>query len=99
MLKFLQANLGRQLKPEPLLIVADIRKFNLAVQFSLIILPCNTFSTLREPERLACLECVRKHLKPGGVFAASIPNPELIKNLPARSENRTGGRIYPPSNR
>ena len=96
MLKFLQANMGRQLKPEPLLLVADIRKYNLAVQFPLIILPCNTFSTLREPERLACLECVRKHLKPGGMFAASIPNPELIKNLPAHSENQLEDEFIHP---
>ena len=96
MLKFLQANMGRQLKPEPLLLVADIRKFNLAVQFPLIILPCNTFSTLREPERLACLEYIRKHLKHGGMFAASIPNPELIKNLPARSKNQLEDEFIHP---
>ena len=67
-------------------IEADISGFNLAVQFSLIILPCNTFSTLPESERLACLGRIRKHLKLGGIFAVSIPNPELLRGLPKREE-------------
>ena len=80
--------MGSQIKPEPLLIIADMRRFNLAMQFPLIILPCNTFSTLREDERLACLECVCKHLIPGGTFAVSIPNPEMMRNLPTHSEEQ-----------
>jgi SAM-dependent methyltransferase len=85
MLNFLQANIG-QIKPAPWLIAADISEYHLAVQYSLIILPCNTLSTLQGKQRMACLRCVVKHLKPGGVFAVSMPNSETLLNLPARSE-------------
>ena len=84
MLQFLRASIGK-IKPRPWFIAADITRFNLAVQFPLIILPCNTFSTLQKNERLACLECVQRHLQPGGLFAVSIPNPETLADLPARS--------------
>lgn len=86
MLRFLQANISLQLKPAPMIIQADISRFNLAAHFPLIILPCNTFSTLGENIRLGCLDCVRKHLEYGGLFAFSIPNPELLKGLPERAE-------------
>lgn len=85
MLRFLWGKI-RAVKPRPLLIAADITCFNLAVQSSLIILPCNTFSTLRKYERLACLECVHRHLKREGLFAVSIPNPKILTDSPARSE-------------
>jgi SAM-dependent methyltransferase len=85
MLKFVKASIGPQIQPAPMLIVADISRFMLTKQFPLIILPCNTFSTLHENYRHSALECVRKHLKPGGVFAASLPNPEQLKDLPAWS--------------
>jgi SAM-dependent methyltransferase len=85
MLKFIQANIDPQLQPTPNLIMADISRFNLAVQFPLIILPCNTLSTLEEVQRKSCLGCVRRHLATGGLFAVSLPNPESLGSLPARS--------------
>ena len=84
MLQFLRAKVG-DLKPAPQLVDADITRFNLFTQFPLIILPCNTYSTLRKSERLACLECLHRHLKTGGLFAFSIPNPASLVVLPARS--------------
>jgi SAM-dependent methyltransferase len=84
MLEFLGTRIGK-LMPRPWFIATDITQFNLSAQFSLIILPCNTYSTLRKNERLACLGCVHKHLKPGGIFAVSIPNPETLADLPGRS--------------
>jgi SAM-dependent methyltransferase len=85
MLKFLQTNIGQQIEYVPLLIAADISEFNLAVQFPLIILPCNTFSTLSNSHRIACLRCVRRGLRKGGIFAVCLPNPELLVNLPVQS--------------
>jgi SAM-dependent methyltransferase len=85
MLNFLQANLDPIQKPAPQLIQADICRFNLGIQFPLIILPCNTLSTLDGEQRRSCLECIRKYLREGGVFAASLPNPETLKRLPAKS--------------
>ncbi len=96
MLRALQAGIGLQVTPAPALIVADIRRFHFALQFPLIILPCNTLSMLKENERLACLECVCRHLKPGGLFAVSVPNPELIRDLPARSEEEVEDEFSHP---
>jgi SAM-dependent methyltransferase len=85
MLKFLRARV-RENTPNPWIFASDITRFNLSVQVPLIILPCNTFSILRKNERLACLRCVKKQLKPGGSFAVSIPNPDNLLRLPAHSE-------------
>ncbi len=85
MLKFLQSGLDPALNPKPFLIASDMRRFGLARQFPLIILPCNTFSTLKADERRASLEYVRRHLQSGGLFAASLPNPELWDGLASHS--------------
>jgi SAM-dependent methyltransferase len=84
MLHFLQDTLVK-FKPIPLLLATDITCFNLSLKVPLVILPCNTFSTLGKIERLACLWCVQKHLKPGGIFSVSIPNPGYLAHLPAHS--------------
>lgn len=81
MLKFLQAQINSQLKPAPWLVIADISRFNFGVRFPLIILPCNTLSTLDEDRRRACLGCVGKHIALGGIFAVSLPNPETLAQL------------------
>jgi len=86
MLKFLQTHLGLDIQHSIELIEADITEFDLARKFPLIILPCNTFSTLSNEQRLGCLKCVVKHLQKGGIFAVSLPNPELLLRLPARSQ-------------
>ena len=40
-----------------------------------MILPCNTYSTLTAKQRVQALACVASHLKPGGIFTVSLPNP------------------------
>jgi SAM-dependent methyltransferase len=65
---------------------ANLAKFRLEKSFGLILLPCNTLSTLNLHERNAAFNCVYQHLAPGGVFAASIPNPRLLSRMP-RSSN------------
>jgi SAM-dependent methyltransferase len=64
---------------------ADLAAFHLAQSFALIIVPCNTWSTLSPATRQAALQRVRAHLRPGGCFAVSLPNPALFHDLPARS--------------
>jgi SAM-dependent methyltransferase len=86
MLRILQERAGKLEGVQPQLIQADMCRFHLAMRFPLIILPCNTLSTLSEIERLACLGCVHQHLQPNGLFVFSIPNPQLLRSLPARSE-------------
>ena len=85
MLKFLRDRMDDPVRFTPLLAVADMCKFHLSTEYPLIILPCNTYSTLSNDQRMACLGCVRRHLKPGGIFTVSLPGPDLLQRLPARS--------------
>src|SRR5512139_2330905 len=59
MLHFLRSHLDTTLQPAPEVFVADLAAFRLAVRFPLIILPCNTFSTLSAEIRRVALQCVR----------------------------------------
>lgn len=86
MLKFLRTNITHKVNPFPDLIAADMSRCVMAAKFPLVILPCNTFSTLEEAERKDCLQCIHRVLIPGGMFAVSMPNPELLRKLTARSE-------------
>jgi SAM-dependent methyltransferase len=86
MLDYLRSRLPASLLPMPLLFAAEITKFRLDILFSLIILPCNTWSTLSGTQRVDALGCIREHLMPDGVFAVSIPAPDLLMSLPARSD-------------
>jgi hypothetical protein len=61
--------------------------FHLAQSFELILLPCNTLSTLPGPTRSAALGRVRQHLSPTGLFAASLPNPSLLRRLPRQADS------------
>jgi SAM-dependent methyltransferase len=62
-------------------ILADMSGFQVLVSFPLIILPCNTYSTLATPLRITTLNHIYQHLAPGGIFAASVPNPGLLAVL------------------
>jgi SAM-dependent methyltransferase len=86
MLAVLRQNAPDELRPELHLLQGDMSAFQLDERFALVLLPCNTLSTLAPPARLATLGCVASHLRPGGLFAASLPNPALLKRLPATSE-------------
>ncbi len=89
MLSLLRANLAALESPpahRPTVFQADLCAFHLAESFQLILLPCNTWSTLEGAERRAALRCIREHLRPGGLFAVSLPNPEAFFELPNRGE-------------
>lgn len=86
MLNYLRSKINSTLSPAPLLFVSDITCFRLGVHFTLIILPCNTWSTLLGIERSQALERIREHLLPDGLFVSSIPNPDLLMSLPGRSD-------------
>lgn len=87
MLACLQNNLHSAglLQPQLRLVQGDMTSFVLEEHFALILLPCNTFSTLQSSERQNTLACAARHLLPGGIFAVSQPNPTLFYDLPARS--------------
>jgi SAM-dependent methyltransferase len=75
---------------------ADASAFRLAVQFSLVFMTCNTFSTFGEKKRRAILKSVSKLLSPGGAFVASVPNPIILENLSPRGEDELDDIIQHP---
>jgi SAM-dependent methyltransferase len=85
MLALLQANLPPALQQNVRVFRADFTRFRLACSFGLILMPCNTYSTLSPEERRLTLIRVREHLSRGGEFAVSLPNPDWLRSLPARS--------------
>lgn len=89
---------SRKAKLSPSVIQADMSAFHFAQKFSLIILPCNTLSTLDDPVRTAMLKLASTHLRPGGLFAAGLPNPRLLSNLPRMAEPEDEESFPCPSN-
>jgi SAM-dependent methyltransferase len=71
----------------PQVFAAEMSAFALARSFALVLLPCNTFSTLPSQARRDTLACVRRVLQPGGLFAFAIPNPHILRSLPRRGES------------
>ncbi len=78
------------------IIQADAAAFHIAIQFALIIMPCNTFSTFNEKERREILNQVSAHLAPNGAFVASITNPKLLEDLDVQSDNEIEELISHP---
>jgi SAM-dependent methyltransferase len=86
MLALLQLQVSPELASRCHFFQADMAAFHLAQSFALILLPCNTLSTLPAETRRAALACIRQHLSPDGLFAASLPNPAVLRRLPQRAE-------------
>jgi SAM-dependent methyltransferase len=62
----------------------DMRNFRLEEQFDFIFIPLSSFQHLLEQsEQLACLQSIRQHLAPAGLFIVDIYNPETKVNYPA----------------
>jgi SAM-dependent methyltransferase len=56
----------------------DMRDFDLDGTFSFIFIARNSLLHLHSPEDfLACFACVRRHLRPDGVFAFDVFNPSV----------------------
>ncbi len=86
MLSFLKDITPESLLPRVNIFQGDLCAYHLAAQFSLILLPCNTYSILSPSQRAQALRRVRQHLQPSGIFAASMPNPALLESLPLQSD-------------
>jgi SAM-dependent methyltransferase len=56
------------------LIEGDLREFSLDQRYRLVLLPCNTFAHLERSAAEGALACIRRHLLPGGAFAAELPS-------------------------
>lgn len=74
----------------------DFNEMQFKQQFPLIIMPCNTFSTIPPTDRGRTLATIKAQLTAGGIFAASIPNPALLAELPAFSEPELESSIPHP---
>jgi SAM-dependent methyltransferase len=68
------------------LVRADMRDFDLGIQFSLVTIPFGPFNCLVSvKDQMRCLECIRQHLSDTGVLVMDLWYPNL-RELPA-SEN------------
>ncbi len=84
--KLCEANLGAET------ILGDMRHFDLGRKFALITIPFRPFLHLLDPpDQIACLDCVRRHLAPGGRFIFDVFDPRL--DILA-SENRLAALEY-----
>jgi SAM-dependent methyltransferase len=85
MLAVLRSQLEPSLRQQVALIQADFTRFRLDARFGLILMPCNTFTTLDAPARRALLENVFAQLAYDGCFVFEMPNTNWLKTLPASS--------------
>lgn len=59
-------------------IEGDMRSFELDEAFELVIIPGHAFQNLNTPQdQVACLECVKRHLKPGGILVVHLDPPDI----------------------
>ena len=87
MLKLLAQNVPHQFRQLVHFFQADFAGFHLDTLFGLVFMSCNTYSTLSKNKRQMVLALIRHHLEPGCLFAASLPNPGVILELPAHGES------------
>jgi SAM-dependent methyltransferase len=57
---------------------ADMRAFDLGERFGLVFIAGHSFQNLNTPEdQVACLECIRRHLKPGGRLVVHLDHQDF----------------------
>jgi SAM-dependent methyltransferase len=73
-----RARLPPEVQQRIVVIEGDMRDFHLDERFALIMSPFRAFlHNVTEQDQLACLRCVREHLRPGGRFAFNVFHPSL----------------------
>lgn len=79
------------------LLRGDLRDFDLAERFALAIIPINTFMHCYDAEQqLACLRCVRRHLRSGGRLVIDVYQPDLEALLEADGRLVSDGAVFDP---
>jgi SAM-dependent methyltransferase len=96
MLVFLRGIIPVGIEERIHLLMANLAAFHFGCRFPLILLPCNTLSTIRGPARESLFVRVSEHLCPGGTFAASIPNPLWLAELPVVGEEEVEETLIHP---
>jgi SAM-dependent methyltransferase len=72
------AGCPQEARDRVVVVEGDMRTFDLAERFALVIAPFRAFlHNTTEADRLACLDRVRRHLRPGGHFAFNVFHPSL----------------------
>jgi SAM-dependent methyltransferase len=74
MLRRAEQCLTEKLRGRIHLIEGDLRQFSLDRRYRLVLLPCNVLAHLERPTAENALACMRRHLLPGGAFAAELPS-------------------------
>jgi SAM-dependent methyltransferase len=73
---------------------ADMRSFELGEAFGLIIIPGHSFQHLNTPhDQVACLECIKRHLRPDGILVIHLDHQDIAWLGGLRGEK--GGRLEP----
>lgn len=80
----------------PQIFQADISKFRIARKFSLVILACNTLSTLQPAKRRKVFATINTLLEKDGVFSASMPNPQYLASISEVGEPEVEGSFPHP---
>lgn len=96
-LTFLKNTMNSSLLDRILVYQSGLDEFHLGIKFSLIFLACNTLSTLPKNTRRKAYERIFEHLRYGGIFAASFPNPAYLKGLPIEGEFEIEDTLTHPS--
>lgn len=96
MLAVARQQIPPDLQPQPALLHADMADYQLPDRFGLILSPCNTLSLLDAPARQRALACACRHLRPGGLFAAVLPNPAVLDELARRSKPQPEDQFIHP---
>ncbi len=86
MLLYLKKNTWKHAPDQPSVFQADCAEFHCSLKFGLVLMPCNTFSTLSSEKRRATLKLVSQHLQAAGALVLSLPNPALLDRLPSNAE-------------
>ena len=86
MLRRAQANrdgLAAEVRERATFVRGDMRSFDLGAAFALVIVPFRGFQGLMTPQdQRDCLESVRRHLAPGGLFVVDLFDPRLHRCTP-----------------
>lgn len=86
MLLFTRRRLAPLDQIQIILVQADMTEFIFRHKYHLIISPCNTLSTLSLGSLRKTLLNIHQQLETGGCFAASLPNPSILNQLPRYSD-------------
>lgn len=66
------------LRDRLLVVEGNILNFRAEGVFGAVIIPCNTYSTFPPPDRIDLLDKLYGLLRPEGLLAASLPNPDIL---------------------